>query len=123
MVRGYSTIIALTVFTVAAFALVLALDSCFDAADYRNQLDVAMRGLSNQMVLLHGARISAGENDAPGRRHRRGLSHVSVTQECELRDQKAGLPILNMYRATITASWKDHAISKSAMSLELIFQP
>jgi len=34
---------ALVIFTVAAFALVMALDSSFDAAMERNQIEVAIR--------------------------------------------------------------------------------
>jgi hypothetical protein len=117
----FELMIALFVFTTAAFALVLALDRCFDAADNRNQIDTAIRGLNNQMALLHGTRIMPGETDAPD--DGTGVAyHVSVTQEQELRDQK-GLPIPNMYRATITASWKNRNELETRAVSELIFQP
>jgi hypothetical protein len=117
----FELIIALFVFTTAAFALVLALDRCFDAADNRNQIDVAIRGLQNQLALLHGTPVQPGETDAPD--DGTGvLYHVSVTQEQELRDQK-GLPIPSMYRATITATWKDHNDTQTRSVSELIFQP
>jgi len=117
----FELLIALFVFTTAAFALVLALDRCFDAANDRNQIDLAVRGLQNQMALLYGTRIQPGDTDAPD--DGTGvLYHVSVTQEQELRDQK-GQPIANMYRATITASWKAHGSTQTRNVSELIFQP
>ena len=49
----FEVIMALFIFTLVAFSLVMALDSAFDAAKDRNEIDVAMRGLRNQMALLH----------------------------------------------------------------------
>ena len=114
-------IIALTVFTLAAFSLVEALQTCFEAADNRNQIDIAVRGLQNQMALLNGTRISPSETDAPD--DGSGVAyHVSVAQEQTLRDQK-GMPIPNMYRATITAKWSDHNDTLTRNVSELIYQP
>jgi Tfp pilus assembly protein PilV len=113
-------VIALVVFTMAAFALVAALSASFDAADNRNQIDIAVRGLQNQMALLHGTRLSPGETDAPD--DGTGvLYHVSVTQE-QLKDQK-GNSVPNMYRATITAAWKAKGQTETRDVSELIFQP
>jgi Tfp pilus assembly protein PilV len=112
--------IALVIFTMVAFALVAALSASFDAADNRNQIDLAMRGLQNQMALLHGTRITPGETDAPD--DGTGvLYHVSVTQE-QMKDQK-GNPVPNMYRATVTAAWKSKGESETRDVSELIFQP
>ena len=56
----FEVVMALFVFTLVAFSLVIALDSAFDAANERNQIDVALRGLENQMTLLHSARVLPG---------------------------------------------------------------
>jgi hypothetical protein len=117
----FELVIALTVFSLAAFALVMALNRCFDAANNRNQIDLAVRGLGNQMALLHGARLTPGETDAPD--DGSGvLYHISVLQEQDLRDQK-GNPLPSMYRATITATWKDPGGAQSREVSELIYQP
>src|SRR5271156_5042787 len=57
--------IALTIFTTVAFSLVIALDSSFDAAGARNEIDAAMRGLDNHLALLHQGRVLPGETDLP----------------------------------------------------------
>jgi hypothetical protein len=62
-----------------------------------------------------------GETDAPD--DGTGVAyHVSVVQEQQLRDQK-GLPIPNMYSATITSTWKDHNDPQTRSVWELIYQP
>ena len=118
----FEVMIAITVFTIAAFSLVMALDKCLDAASQRNQIDLAVRGLQNQLALLHGSNIQPGETDAPD--DGTGVAyHVSVALEQDLRDQK-GLPIPNMYRATITATWKAQNGELQTRNVsELIFQP
>jgi hypothetical protein len=118
----FEVMIALTVFTLAAFALVVALNKCLEAAVARNQIEVVVRGLDNQMALLHGTRIQPGESDAPD--DGTGVAyHISVAQEQQLRDQK-GLPIPSMYGATITATWKTPGGDVQTRTVsELIFQP
>jgi hypothetical protein len=115
-------VIAITVFTLAAFSLVLALDRCLDAANQRNQIDVALRGLQNQMALLHGSPVQAGETDAPD--DGTGVAyHISVALAQDLRDEK-GLPIPNTYRITITATWKSQGGDMQSRNVsELIYQP
>jgi hypothetical protein len=116
----FEVVIALFIFTLVAFSLVIALNSAFDAAMERNEIDVAIRGLENQMVLLHSGRVLPGENDLPD--DGSGiLYHVSIAQE-QMQDQK-GQPVPNMYRATITATWKSSGQVKERDVSELIYQP
>jgi hypothetical protein len=111
---------ALVIFTLVAFALVEALQSAFDAAKDRNEVDLALRGLANQMALLHSARVLPGETDAPD--DGTGvLYHISIAQE-QMQDEK-GQPVPNMYRATITATWKARADTEQRDVSELIYQP
>ena len=118
----FEVMIAITVFTVAAFSLVMALDGCLDAAHSRNEIDLAMRGLQNQMALLKGTNVQAGETDAPD--DGTGVAyHVSVSLEQNLQDQK-GLPIPNTYGVTITATWKaPNGDVQTRKVSEMIYQP
>jgi len=113
-------VIALTIFAMVAFSLVMALDSSLDAAMERNQVDMALRGLDNQINLLHSARVLPGESDAPD--DGSGiLYHISVAQE-QLQDQKNN-PVPNTYRATITATWNFRGQQQGRDVSELIYQP
>ena len=116
----FEVIMALFIFTVVAFSLVMALDRSFDAAMDRNEIDVAIRGLENQMTLLHAARVLPGEKDLPD--DGSGiLYHLAVEQE-QLQDQKKE-PVANMLRATITATWKSRGQAQERGVSELIYQP
>jgi prepilin-type N-terminal cleavage/methylation domain-containing protein len=118
----FEVMIAITVFAVAAFALVVALDTCLNAANSRNEVDLVVRGLQNQMALLNGTRIQPGETDAPD--DGTGIAyHVSVGLDQNLRDEKQ-LPIPNTYQITITASWKmpDGTPQTKSVS-EMVYQP
>jgi type II secretory pathway component PulJ len=111
---------ALFIFTLVAFSLVVALQSSFDAAMDRNEIDVAIRGLENQMTLLHAAPLLLGERDLPD--DGSGiLYHLVVAQE-QLLDQKKQ-PVPNMYRASITATWKSRGQTDERDVSELIYQP
>jgi hypothetical protein len=113
-------VMALTIFALVAFSLVVALNSSFDAAEDRNQIDLALRGLSNQMALLHAARVLPGEQDAPD--DGTGIAyHISIAQE-QMQDQKKQ-PVPNMYRATITATWKWRGQDNERDVSELVYQP
>ncbi len=113
-------VIALTIFTMIAFSLVMALQSAFDAAMDRNEIDVAVRGLNNQLALLHSARLITGDQDLPD--DGTGiLYHETVAVE-QLQDQK-NLPLQNMYRATITATWTSRGQTEQRDVTELIYQP
>jgi hypothetical protein len=116
----FEVVTALFIFTLVAFSLVMALDSAFDAALDRNQIDLAIRGLENQVALLHAARVLPGEQDAPD--DGTGiLYHVSVAQE-QMQDQK-GQPVPNLLRATVTATWRAHGQAEERDVSELIYQP
>jgi hypothetical protein len=116
----FEVVMALFIFTMVAFSLVMALDSAFDAAQERNDIDVAIRGLENQMALLHAARVLPGDNDLPD--DGSGIVyHLTVTQE-QLKDQKMQ-PVQNTYRATITATWKSRGQLNERDVSELIYQP
>jgi hypothetical protein len=116
----FEVVTALFIFTLVAFSLVLALDSAFDAATTRNEADAATRGLENQLTLLHAARVLPGERDLPD--DGSGIVyHLAITQE-PLQDQKKQ-PVANMYRATVTASWKSRGQTETREVSELIYQP
>jgi type II secretory pathway pseudopilin PulG len=113
-------VMALTIFAVVAFSLVVALSSAFDAAEDRNEIDLAIRGLNNQMALLHSARVLPSDQDLTD--DGTGiLYHLTISQE-QMEDQKKQ-PVPNMYRATITASWKLHGRDDQRQVSELIYQP
>ena len=116
----FEVVMALFIFTLVAFSLVMALDSAFDAAMDRNEIDVAIRGLANQMVLLHAARVVPGDNDLPD--DGSGIVfHLAVAQE-QMKDEK-GQPVPNMLRATIMATWKSRGQPRERDVTELIYQP
>jgi len=116
----FEVVMALFIFTLVAFSLVMALDSAFDAAMDRNEIDVAIHGLANQMALLHAASVLPGDNDLPD--DGSGiLYHLTVSQE-QMKDQKNN-PVPNMYRATITATWKSRGEAQERDVSELIYQP
>jgi hypothetical protein len=111
---------ALVIFTMVAFSLVVALYSAFDAEEKRNQIDLAVRGLNNQLALLHSARLLPGEQDAPD--DGTGIAyHITVAQE-QMQDQKMQ-PVPNMYRATITATWILHNQPDEREVSALVYQP
>jgi type II secretory pathway component PulJ len=111
---------ALTIFILVAFALVMALQSAFDAAMDRNEVDVAIRGLENQMALLHASPLLLGATDLPD--DGSGiLYHLMVEQE-QMQDQKKQ-PVPNIYRATITATWTSRGLTDERDVSELIYQP
>ena len=111
---------ALSIFAVAAMALIIALDSTFDAAADRTRIDLAIRGLENQITLLHSGRLQVSEQDMPD--DGTGiLYHVAITQE-QMKDQK-GQQVPNMYRVTVTAKWHAHGVDDQREVSELIYQP
>ena len=116
----FEVVMALFIFTLVAFSLVMALDSAFDATNDRNEVASAIRGLGNQMALLHSTRVVPGENDLSD--NGSGiLYHVAIALE-QMQDQK-NKPVPNMYRATITATWKSHGQAEERDVSELIYQP
>jgi type II secretory pathway pseudopilin PulG len=114
-------VIAMAIFITVALSLVIALNSGFDAAEDRNQVDKAVLGLQNQLELLHSARLQVGEQDLPD--DGSGiLYHLSIAQEVDLKDQKNQF-IPNLLRATITATWKLGAQAGERDVSELVYQP
>ncbi len=112
--------IAFVIFTTVAFSLVLALNSSFDAAAERNQIEASMRGLQNRLAMLHANRLIPGETDLPD--DGSGITyHLSVLNE-QLTDQKKQ-PVPNIYRATVTASWKWNGRVEQRDTSVLVYQP
>jgi type II secretory pathway component PulJ len=113
-------IIALMIFAVVSLGLVMALNQSFGAAQARNQADTAARGLRNQLVLLHAGPLTPGSRDLPddgsGTRYRLEVDPVPMS------DQRKQ-PLLGLYRATITAQWKDGTHDESQSISELVYQP
>ena len=122
-VRGmvlFELLIALSIFCLVAFSLVLALDSAFDAARARNQLDLVVRGLNNHLILLRSAQVAPVDEDLPD--DGTGVAyHVTIENE-QLQDQK-NQPIPNVYRATVTAKWKAGKDDVQRSVSELLYQP
>ncbi len=111
---------ALFIFTLVAFSLVMALDAAMDAANERNEIDAVMRGLSNQIEQLHAQRVIPGETDVPD--DKSGITyHVSIAPE-PLQNQKKQ-PLANFYRATITAKWTFAGQAEDRTVSELVYQP
>ena len=113
-------IIALTIFTTVALSIVLALSSSFDAAEARNDVDSVLRGLENRLALIHSSRLLPGVTDLPD--DGSGISYRLEVVQVQLVDQKkASVP--NIYRATISATWKSHGDVNERDVSELVYQP
>jgi hypothetical protein len=116
----FELMIALGIFVAVAFGLVLALDAAMTAGRERNEIAVVISGLSNQMALLHESPLSPCDKDIPG--DEPNISYHLVIAPEQLRDQK-GQPVLNIFRATITAKWKSGGQAEDRSLDELIYQP
>jgi hypothetical protein len=100
--------------------LIVALSKSFDVARDRNAADQATRGLRNQLALLHGAPIAPGARDLPD--DGSGTAYNLEVEPVSMSDQTKQ-PLLGLYRATITAQWKDSGrIEKRSIS-ELVYRP
>jgi len=113
-------VIALFVFTVVAFSLVMALNASMDAAQERNEIAAAVSGLNNQAVLLCSGQISPSDKDLPA--DGSGIVYHLTIEPEQVQDQKSQL-VPNLYRATITAKWKSAAQNEDRSISELIYQP
>lgn len=112
--------LALTVFAVAGFSLVMALDATITAAKERNEIETATRGLSNQLALLHAQRLVPVDLDLPD--DKSGiLYHLSVVLERMQNLKKQ--PVTGFYRATLTARWSVGSRTEDRSISELVFQP
>ncbi len=113
-------VVALTIFSMVALSLVLALQAAFDVAKERNEIDVVLRGLQNQMALVHGARVDPNEKDVPD--DGSGVTyHISIAPE-QMQDQKQN-PVEGIMRVTITAKWQSNGQDEDRSLSELIYQP
>jgi type II secretory pathway pseudopilin PulG len=113
-------IMALTIFILVGFSLVVALQSAFDAALERNQVDMAVRGLQNQMELLHTAPVTTGATTAPD--DGTGITYQITVTQVQMQDQKNQV-VPNIYNATITATWLARGEQEERDVSELIYQP
>ena len=113
-------IIALTIFAIVSLGLVMALNQSFGAAQSRNQADIAARGLRNQLVLLHAGPLAPGSRDLPD--DGSGTRYRLEVDPAPMNDQRQQ-PLLGLYRATITAHWKDGNRDESQSVSELVYQP
>lgn len=116
----FEVIIALTIFAVVSLGLVVALDQSFGAAQDRNQADKAARGLRNQLALLHGGPLAPGTRDLPD--DGSGTTYSLEVDPVPLTDQRKQ-PLLGLYRATISAKWKDGKQVETQSVSELVYQP
>jgi len=113
-------IVALTIFAMVAVSLVVALNSALDVAKERNQIEVAMQGLGNQMALLRGSHVVMVDKDLPD--DGSGvLYHITVQSEQAQDELKR--PVPNLYRATITANWKANGKPEDRSLSVLLYQP
>lgn len=116
----FELIIALTVFTLIAFSLMMALSTAFSVAKLRNQVDAATQGLENQLALLHSAQLFPEDkdldDDGSGILYHRTIAPESVF------DQKKQ-PLAGYLRVTITAKWSSGGQDYLRQVSELIYQP
>ena len=113
-------ITAMMIFTLVAFSLVMALQVALSAAKERNDADLALRGMSNQLALLHGGTILPIDVEVPN--DGSGVTyHLTVAQE-QMQD-KNRQQIPGMYRATVTAKWKSDGQVEDRSVSELLYQP
>jgi type II secretory pathway pseudopilin PulG len=113
-------IVALTIFALVSLGLVVALSKSFDAAKDRNAADAAVRGVRNQFALLRGTTITPGVQDVPV--DGSGMTyHIEIAPE-PMQDQKKQ-PVIGMYRATITAQWKQGGDTEKRQISQVFYQP
>jgi len=113
-------IAALGIFVMVAFSLVLALHAALEAAQARNEIDTATRGLANQMALLHAGRVIPVDKDLPD--DGSGFTYHLTIEPEQVQNQKHQ-QVTGMYRATITAKWKSDGQAEDRSISELIYQP
>lgn len=113
-------IIAMTIFMLIGFSLVMALKTTMDAALERNKIDTVLQGLENHLESLHASRVAPMDKDLPD--DGSGiLYHLTIEPE-QMQNQK-NQPVTGMYRATITAKWKSNGQEEDRSVTQLIYQP
>jgi hypothetical protein len=116
----FELIIALFIFTLVVFSLVMALDAGMGAARTRNNIATAIMGMNDQLVLLHGSRLTPSDQDLPD--DGTGITYHLTVEPKQLKDQK-GFPVPNIYEATVTAKWIADGQKEDRSLSELIYQP
>jgi prepilin-type N-terminal cleavage/methylation domain-containing protein len=116
----FEVIIALTIFSVVSLGLVVALDQSFGAAEDRNQADRVARGLRNQLTLLHAGPLAPGARDLPD--DGSGTIYNLEVDPVPMLDQRKQ-PLPGLYRATLSAKWKDGGQVETQSISELVYQP
>jgi hypothetical protein len=116
----FELVIALTVFTLVAFTLVIALDTAFNVAMQRNQIDTATRGLENQVALLHAQQLLPEDKDLDD--DGSGILYHRTIQPEQVFDQKKQ-PLAGLLRVTITAKWNSAGQPYERHVSELVYQP
>ena len=113
-------VMALTIFTLVAFSYVMALDAAMDAAENRNDIDAATRGLENQIALLHASPVVPTDKDLPA--DGSGITyHVTIVPE-QVKNEEKKL-VTGIYRVTLTAKWKSGGYTEDRSVSQLIYQP
>jgi len=116
----FEVMLALVIFTMVGFSLVVALSNSMDGAQKRNEIDAVIRGLENQLTMLHAGRVNPIEKDLDKDSY--GIAyHLKIEPE-NLKDQK-GQMVIGIYRVTITAKWKSGRQDEDRSIDELIYQP
>ncbi len=116
----FELLIALFLFVLVGFALVMALDAGLKANRLRNQTALVTQGLNNQLALLHNAQLAPCDRDlaADGSK----VNYHLVVQPDAYKDQK-GETLANLYLATITAHWTSDGQAETRSVNEVIYQP
>jgi Tfp pilus assembly protein PilV len=112
--------VALFVFTVVAFSLVMALDAAMTAGKERNDISTVVAGMNNQLTLLHSNTLIPCDRDVPP--DGSGIVYHLTIQPEQFVDQKRQ-PVPNIYQATITAKWNSGGENEDRSLSELIYQP
>lgn len=116
----FEVIIALTIFTLVTFSLVMALHASMTIALQRNQVDAAIIGMQNQMALAAGTRLLPGEKDLPD--DGSGITYQVLIEQAQLQDQNLHA-LNNIFRVTLTAKWKVDGDEETRSVSELVYQP
>ncbi len=116
----FELLIALFLFVLVGFSLVMALDAGLKANRLRNHAALVTQGLNNHLALLHNAQIGPCDRDLAD--DGSGVNYHLMVQPDADKDQK-GQTLANLYRATITAHWTSEGQAEARSVNEVIYQP
>ena len=116
----FEVMIALTIFAMVAFSLVVALSGSMDAAQKRGEIDAALLGLQNQLALIHASPLIPVDKDLPD--DGSGIGYHLTIETMAMQDQKSQ-PLTGMYRVTVRAKWTSLRQSEDRSLSELVYQP